>query len=583
MSGLPARLLRLPLVAGLAVLCACPGGAGAPTDVASPAGPAASPAASPVGSPLADGQAPPATRLAIRLGGPVPINPDPRLDTASFQATVTVPDGPWFGGEALRLSGVFGNAVVSLDGVVIANVPPGPGSTEIDVVGKVPPGTHTVDIALTRDTTTPPMVKAGDRRTTPMLVDPPELLLRPASHLRGVALPMSGTDVTPMARVAGGVPGATVRFVATLDGRVIADLGTGPVEGGMARAPAVAWTLDRWQIGKPALYVIWGLLQAPDGTLLDAQGVRLGVRDVALDDTGFVVGGASQKLIAWRAGPHAFTLEELAILTRTGANTYEFHGSPATDQQLGVYDETGIATLLTPRCEGTYASVPEDQRAGVVQANLPLILDQSERAAWDILPHPTVVLWMSETSSLTELSKAIQGADPEGRPVVSVDLRMENLPLGIEPRDPKFGGAFVGEQFWEGEQGSIDVAVEAFAGALKAGARGGVIEHVEDPVREVAWAPMLAGFGVPPLTFDHPRASSKVLASNAAPGTAVWIDAPWLPPTAELARTANVTLSAWYDGAGTVVAGGTRTPVTLTPLAWTPTGPVGTVSRVALP
>ena len=32
-----------------------------------------------------------------------------------------------------------------------------------------------------------------------------------------------------------------------------------------------------------------------------------------------------------------------------------------------LYDEAGIATLLTPRCEGTYASVPEDQRAGIAE------------------------------------------------------------------------------------------------------------------------------------------------------------------------------------------------------------------------
>jgi hypothetical protein len=567
------QLLRAVGFVGLAGMVACAGQSGTSAGVAVEAG-----------------AAPPVTRLAINLGGPVPVNADSRLEDVDFHATVNVPAGPWTGGEALRLSGVFGTATVSLDGKVIATVPPGPGSTEIDVAGLVPPGPHTIDIALTRANPPPPMVKAGDRRSTPLLVDGPQLLLRPKAHLQGLALPMDGAMVTPTARVNNAPEGATVRFVATLDGKVLAELGSGPVVDGMAKAPPVTWDLDTWQVGKPALYVIFGLLQTSAGGVLDAQGVRLGVHDVTLDDNGFVVGGASQKLIAWRASPHPFSLVEFDILTRTGANTFEFHGSPATDQQLGIFDETGIATLLTPRCEGTYQTVPQEERAGIVDANLPLIVDQSHRAAWDIVQHPTVVLWMSETTSLQALSKAIAEADPEGRPVVNVDLRMENLALGVEPRDLNFAGAFVGEEFWEGPMGAVEVAVNEFGAALKQGARGGVIEHVEDATRQVAWAPLLSAAGVPPLSFEGLRASSRVQVTGLNPGDVAWMEAPWMATTAEVARSANLTLGAWYAGDATLITGGTggtgvtgaaRQPVTLEALTWTAKGTTGTVPKVS--
>lgn len=524
---------------------------------------------------------PPLTRLAIRLGGPVPINADPRLDATSFHAVVTVPAGFPMGGAALVLSGVYGQATVSLDGAVIAMVPAGPGPTEVDLEGKLTTGAHTVDIALTRIGVPPPMILGGDRRTTPMLVDPPVLLLRPTSHVTRIAVPVAGGQARPTAMVANAPDGATVRFLATLDGAIVADLGTGPVIDGKVVAPATPWTLPQWQLHAPALYEVFALLTTADNTLLDAYGTRLGPREVGLTDTGFNIGGESMRLVGWRSGARAFTPADLVPLLNTGANAFEYHGSPPTDQQLRVFDEMGIAAVLTPRCEGTFSIVPDADRAPTIEKNYPLILDQSLRSTWDVARHPSVVLWVSESMTLTLLAKAIADTDPEHRPVVNKDLRMENVTLGRVTAPANYAGAWVGETAWEGGTGDVSVSVAGFGKALAEGVRGGIVEHQEDENREKALAPLLAAQGIPPIQVNGRRAESRVVASGTTPGTPMWIEAPWMPAEATISTSPDIALSAWYQGPATLVIGGARHPAELTPQVWSEAGLTGAVTRIA--
>lgn len=531
-------------------------------------------------TPLDHGPPPPLTRIAIALGGPIPVDNNPGSDTVRFQATVDVPAGLPSGGEALVLSGVYGTATVSLNGVVVATVAPGPGPTEIDLSGKVPPGAHAVDISLRRVGAPPPMILGGDRRTTPMLVDPPVLLLRPAAHVTRFAVPLAGGMATPIAAVAGAPDGATVHFVATQDGKVVADLGAAPVIGGTASAPAVAWALPQWQMKAPALYNLFALLEAADGTLLDAYGTRMGPREIALSATGFDIGGVSSRLVGWRSGARPFTPADFGPLVRTGGNAFEFHGSPPTDHQLGVFDETGIAVVLTPRCEGTFSIVPEPERASIVELNLPLILDQSVRSAWDVARHPSVVLWVSESRTLTALGQAIADADPEHRPVVNKHLPMENVTLGRVTARASYVGAWVGETAWEGPVGAVDVTIEAFGEALREGVRGGILEHVENPAREVAWAPLLTEQKIPPIKVAGRRGNSRVVASGAVPGQVLWIEAPWLPAEAVLATVSEVGMDAWYRGPATVVIGERRHPVELFPQVWSEAGLTGGIAKV---
>ena len=73
-------------------------------------------------------------------------------------------------------------------------------------------------------------------------------------------------------------------------------------------------------------------------------------------------------------------------------------------------------------------------------------------------------------------------------------------------------------------------------------------------------------------------------------GDVVWMEAPWMATTAEVARSANVTVGAWYAGDATLITGGTggtgvtgaaRQPVTLEALTWTAKGTTGTVPKVS--
>ncbi len=525
---------------------------------------------------------PPNTRLAISLAGPIPVNSDPQIESTHFHASVNVPGGFQTGGEALQLSGVYGTATVSFDGEVVGTVAAGPGPNEVDLAGRVAPGTHVVDIELSRKGTPVPMILGGDRHTTPMLVDPPVLLLRPAAHVTRFAVPLAAGMVTPTAFVAGAPEGATVRFLATLDGEVVADLGKAPVVGGHADAPAVAWTLPQWQMSAPVLYQMFTLLEAADGTLLDAYGARMAPREIALTDTAFDIGGIPTRLVGWRSGSRAFTPPDLGPLLRTGGNAFEFHGSPPTEHQLGIFDETGIAVVLTPRCEGTFSVVPDAERAPIVEQNLPLIDDQSMRSAWDVARHPSVVLWVSESMGLTALAESIVRGDPEHRPVVNKDLRMENVTLGRVTQPAKYGGAWVGETAWEGPLGSIDLTIEAFGQALREGVRGGILEHQEDPEREAAWAPLLAEQKIPPIQVNGRRGSSRVVVTGTKPGTPMWLEAPWLPAEAAISTGSGIGLSSWYRGKVTVVVGDQRRPVDVVPQVWSELGLTGEVTKVSL-
>lgn len=561
------------------LLIAC---VGTPTCSAPPGPP---PPVTIAGLPTGIGQGgPPVTRLAIALGDAIPLGPNIGADTGTFRASVDVPAGPWTGGEALRLSGVYGRATVAVDGVVVATVEPGPGPNEIDLAGRLAPGVHEVQVDLTRADPPPPMVLGGDRRGTPLLVDGPTLLLRPAAYVDGLAVPLTqDNNVEPRARVHGAPDGAHVRFVATLDGVTIADLGDAPVVNGEARAAPVAWTLPQWKVGDPALFLVHALLQGADGALLDAYGARVGLRRVGLEPGGFSIGGASTRLVGWRSSPKTFAPEDFGPLVRTGANAVEFHGSPPTEQQLAIFDEIGVGVVLTPRCEGTFSTIPVTDRAGLVTANLPVIQDQTVRQTWSAAAHPSVVVWVSETRSLLALGNVIAELDPERRPVVGKDLPLENAMIGGNAQDPRWDGAWVCETAWEGPVGPIEGAVAAFDKALAGGIRGGVLEHREEDEAEKTWAPVLAKRGVRPVELAGRRTQGDVLVTGAKPGTVVWLEGPWLPATGAVAVTSTVDLQAWHAGPATVVAAGTRVPVQVPQRTWSLTGPVGESAATNLP
>ena len=564
------RLLLLAWLAALPLVQACTSDAVAPPRLIEDPQFGTLDAASP----------PPMTRLAIRLGGPVPVNANGALATVGFHADVDVPGGIPMAGTVLVLSGVFGTATVSFDGEVVATVKAGHGPNEVDLAGKISAGEHSVDISLTRVGVPPPIILGGDRQATPMLVDPPVLLLRPAAHVSRLAVPVSAGNAKATAVVKNAPEGATVRFLAALDGSVVADLGKGSVVDDVATAPSMVWTVPQWQMLSPALYEVFAILEAADGRLLDAYGTRMGPREVVTNETGFDIGGIPARLVGWRSGPRPFVPADFGPLLRTGGNAFEFHGSPPTEHQMGVFDETGVAVVLTPRCEGTFNVIPAAEREPMIVANLPLILDQTVRSAWDFARHPSAVIWVSESIKLTQLGQVIADADPEHRPIVNKDIRQENVTLGRQTAKANYGGAWVGETAWEGPPGDINITLTAFGEALREGVRGGIMEHVEDPSREVAWAPLLKEQGIPPIQVNGRRGESRAVASGVGPAAVVWIEAPWLPAEGVVATGTDVSVSAWHRGAAAVVVGDVRTPVELTPLVWSEAGLTGEVSKV---
>lgn len=526
--------------------------------------------------PLGAAGSPPLTRLRVPLGPAMPTGPQQLQTIQRLVYPLRIPAGPWQGGEALAFSHLNGRAVVHVDGIPIASVLGGPAPVEVDLGGRLPPGPHELMVELAPEPAAGPLLLGGDRLSTPLLIDSPILLLRPRSHVVSVAGPLVGGLLQPMARVRDAPPGARVRFVATLDGELLAELGVAPVEDGSAILAPVPWRGGTWKVGDPTLIDLFAILEDGQGGVFDAMQILVGPREVRTTETGFEIGGESVRLVGWRIMPQVDVLDVLLLVDRSGVNTIEYHGGPLTAQQLTAFDELGLAVAATPRCEGTFQDIPAAQRLAIVEQHAAIIADQSQRSAWNMAGHPSLVLWVPESKTLSGLWVPLDQLDPENRPVVNVDLPPSVVSPGLLGRESELPKSWIIETAWEGPVGPIATAVEGFALGLELGARGGIVENSGEPERQAAWKPMLQEHGITPVAIVGRRSRSRVQVDPLPAGEIAWLDGPWLSADAAYGGPhERGEILAWYAGEAMLAAGAEVRAVRLEPRQWTLKGPIG--------
>jgi hypothetical protein len=174
--------------------------------------------------------APPITRLSVRLHAPLDAIPPAQPDTprnSVMERAVELPDGPWMEHATLRVEGLTGRAMVSVDDAPPVELIGGPGYAELPLPG-LTAGLHQFRVESSAAPDLSPVLIGGDGPRSPSLLDPPVLLLRPAAHVTALAFPVVDGRVAGRARVEGAPDGAVLHFVITRDGEVLQDLGRAP-------------------------------------------------------------------------------------------------------------------------------------------------------------------------------------------------------------------------------------------------------------------------------------------------------------------------------------------------------------------
>jgi hypothetical protein len=570
--------------------------------------------------------------LAACAGAPPPAGPDARgvldLDGAfetrpwasdrgamrpgpiELRAAFTLPDARVGAGSALELEGLWWRAAVTVNGVTMPPVTGGNATAIVPVGAALRPGRNELTVRLSPPTTEMPIETGGGlasssfHRDRATLQVAPRLVLRPAAHVAWATLRAEGASVVPVAQVSGAPAGAVVDFSVVGPSGPVA-LGAAAVgPDGRVAAPAVAWDLERWAPGAPALYPLLARLRDPGGADLDQLSARVGVRSVSVEAGAIHINGAPHRLVGARVTnrPDLGSMpERLAALLPAGINALEIHGELPRSSWLDLADEVGLPVVVVPRCVGR---TRRGSRA--TPAALALQQTQDDRFVADLTDRPSVLMWVGEGPS----PRSQQGQatplvmwtdhllqDPLQRPVVQYHLPdrfLQTRPPGPDgvvhhscEREP-CKGAWLVEVTWEGPTvpAMWPAMATAFEQSIGVGAVGGVVptpERHDVANWAAAFTPVTAAVGASPLTPDGHRAASVVTVRGAPPGETAWLSAPAAGAVgAVVAADGTATLSLWHEGAATLQVGARSQSLSLQAGTWAGLARSGGVTAVDL-
>jgi len=488
-------------------------------------------------------------------------------------------------GSLLVLEGLRDRAVVTVNGTATPEVVGGNAPAEV-VVGphlRAGQNTLTIDIAAI----------AGDSKALVGQPDVqwrlgalPTLVIRPATHIEWVSLPLVGDDVRPIAGVEAAPEGATVRFFAALDGEILQALGQAPVVNGVARGELSDWDGPRWGRGEASdLFHLVAVLEDSAGSTLDSAAWRTGARSVSFDEA-LLLSGEKATLLGARLSYGGDLVAQMRVHADAGLNSGEYHGDPWDRRTMELADEIGLPVAFVPRCDGRVRF-----RESAYQNKTTELEAQDERLLSAAAHHPSLVLWVQElriphdhplTASLTE--------DPSDRPVVQVDLPGAPFPVlkAGAPYPTKLGdqGPWWIIELTNGPPDQVPVALRA---ALSTQALGGVLRATDSINRNDPWmrtagpeiATIAQELGAAPLPSSR-RASSLVELSGPAPGTVVWIEVPHAGGFGTVVGSETTRLSAWHEGDAVVRVGDASHPVTLDAGEWKRFERIGGATQLAL-
>jgi hypothetical protein len=500
-------------------------------------------------------------------------------------------------GSQLILDGLWWKATVSVNGLTLPEVTGGNAPGVLAIGAALVPGLNTLKIQIDAPTaetvretggwllepeTSPQGSKPNQRRAE--LRAAPRIELKPAVHIAQLDLPMSGVAVLPRARIQGATDGGQVRFLAALDGEVLADLGSAQIDAeGEAQGEPVLWRGPLWTPQDPQLIQLVGILEDEDGEILDLWARRIGVRQVQAGSRSLLFNGTPRALMAARAitKPKAGPLEtRLGAWAEGGVNAIEIHGENAPESWLSMADELGIPVILLPRCIGRSL----DHGNAVSQSLIERLVDQDRRLVESTSTHPSVVLWMTEGASTN--SKAAHRhvpmwteallEDPQQRPVVDHHLGGRLLQVdakGSRCNTGSCSGAWIAEITGHGQGPDPWLAMgQAYVSAVMGeGALGGTIPIPQSADTRWAqtWSVLGTGLGVRPMSKGPHRAPSIVRLTGLQPGQIGWVEARWSPTVGGVADSdGSMSLELWHAGEATVRTEDWSQTVVLSPGTW---------------
>jgi beta-galactosidase len=250
---------------------------------------------------------------------------------------------------------------------------------------------------------------SGINRHVRLIVTDPVHLEPDATAVRTSALSDASATVSVSTSVLNqSDAAASVRLQVELvapDGKVAASVTGEPlaVAAGRSGATSVALTVPRprrWDIGDPALYTARVRVLGADGTSLDDEPVRFGIREAKFEAaTGFWLNGRNIKLKGaaihadggafGAAVPLGFYERRLRGLMALGVNAVRAAHNPFPPEFLDLCDRLGILVMDEPFDMWTVSKNPQDYHL--------YFSDWSQIDARDFVRrdrnHPSVVIW----------------------------------------------------------------------------------------------------------------------------------------------------------------------------------------------
>lgn len=376
------------------------------------------------------------------------MDPAPSLPTIQMQGSIEISEEWSIDGASIHLSGLWWQGQLTLNGTPLPMFYGGNQTVEIPLTG-LQHGKNTLSLQLQAPRDVSRRVTGGtlsslDRKgSTAMLSAPPIIELKSANHVSGISVQsVSQSTVQPTAWIQG--TASSVEFTVSKDGKELLNLGTCPIVNGQSQCTEMPWTLDRWSIGNPNLYIVQAKLLDTQGNTLDVYATRLGIRSVTWDRSALKVNDSPTRLMAtrmvYRHQGQSF-LERIPKYTAAGVNAVETHGEWIRQDWLGLADEMGLGTVIVPRCVGR----TNDRQGGSENHLSEHMVLQDQRLMWDIKNHPTVLAFALEGDTSKHWSNRSLWTDilvdnPQGLPVFGKHLPVRLFQVEYKP-DNSYSGS----------------------------------------------------------------------------------------------------------------------------------------------
>ena len=487
--------------------------------------------------------APPSARVEYILdqewsSRPWEMQTDPIGKEIRMEATIELADSDPIEGAGIRFAGLWWEGNLQINGKAVPTFYGGNQEAEIPVGDYLTHGENHISLTLKAPFNISSKVTGGTpssiikEKNTADLFFPPRLILRAQNHISGIAIPLKEGSIHPVVWTEG-EESAQVALQVELDGKILQDLGTCPINQGVSNCSPQEWKLDKWDIGDPHLYQIRGILKDKQGNILDQMVEKTGARELGWSSEGIWINQKKKQLLSarmvHRRGGEDFS-SRLQLYQKAGVNTLEFHGELLRKDWLSIMDELGVGAAIVPRCIGRC----NHRNGGSSKEQHAFMTLQDQRLLWDIKSHPSMTLFALEGASTKRSQDSIWTEYLQNNihniPVFGQDLPVRLLKMELKegkissqcfPKGCK--GAWLVETVLQSQFPPWDLLSQEYLKIQEEGAIGGVIPTPRKKIdlKEKyewmeAWQGVHTTLAPTPLTTDTKRASSQITVQSKA-------------------------------------------------------------------